>query len=137
MPPCPASGPIDESRPTRQRRATRQKPLQIVRQRLRRGIPIVARLGHRREHDRLQIDRHGRIESSRRRRLVVLDLPHHRVPIVAGKRVPLRDQFVKRDAERIDIGPRVDRPALPEACSGLMYRSVPTTSPVSVTPLSF
>ena len=118
-----AAGPfahaVDKRRPAGQRRLAGQKTLQIVGQRLGRRVALVARLGHRAEHDRFQIDRHGRIDLSRRDRLFVHDLPQQSLAVVAGVRVRLRQQFVQRDAERIDVV-RASTSAAPLACSGLM-----------------
>ena len=48
-----------------------QETVQVVGQRLGRRVSLVARLGHRAEHDRLQIDRHRRVDPPRRNRFVV------------------------------------------------------------------
>ena len=62
---------------------------------------------HRLEDDRLQVARDPRVELPRTGRVLVQDLVHQHGPIGVRERRPAADQLVERDAQPVDIGPRV------------------------------
>jgi hypothetical protein len=91
------------------RRAGAARP---ARPRARRTLEAVARLlGQAAEEDRLEGGREQGRTLARWRRLGLDVLPHHVVPVVAGERQRARRRLVQRDAQRVEVGPAVERQA--------------------------
>ena len=107
VPPGPPPGPLGPAGPPRQQRLPGQVPPEVLRQRRGRGVPRPGLLGHRLQHDRLQIARDPAIELARPRRLIV----HHPLDqsraIRLGEQGPQGQQLIQRDTQGIDVTPRL------------------------------
>src|SRR3954462_11784170 len=101
----PLSEAIGERWPPGERWFSVEESAQVVGQCLRRDVSIVARARHRAEDNRFEVNWHGWIDLARGDRLFVDDLPDEHLAVFAGVRLGLREQFVERHAERIDVGP--------------------------------
>ena len=65
------------------------------------------------------------IQLVRRQRVRFGDMSQQFLPVLAGKCWLQRDELVERHSQGIDIRAAVETRRSPDACSGLMYRSVP------------
>ena len=99
-------------------------------------IAFVGLLGHRLEYDCLQIDGDRAVDAARSDWLFGRDPREQPLLIVTVKRRAECQQFVQRDAQRIDVPPLVHDLDPPRAFSGGIYRTVPNRSPVMETPAS-
>src|SRR5262249_51297646 len=94
--PPPLPQPLPRPRPPRLDRLVRHEPPQILRQLLRRRVPLPRLLPQRLQDDRLQVRRDPRRQTPRRRRLLERDLPQDLLPVRTVHYRPQRQQLVER-----------------------------------------
>jgi hypothetical protein len=105
-PPGPA---LPERWRPRQDRPVLQEAAQVVRQFLRRRVPVGGPLGAGLEYDRLQVRGDGLVQAPRPARLVLGDLPEQFLAVAAVEGGSQGQQLVQRHAERVDVGAVVHR----------------------------
>ena len=116
MPPYPFAQPGDRASTLGRDPKPVDKPPQVLSHLLRRLIAAVRILLQRRQANRLQVDRHPPIHLPRRPRLLVHDLGDHLVAVLGGERPLQRQQFIKRRAQRTNVGAAIQRRLRPAAC---------------------
>src|SRR6187200_688699 len=107
MPPSPAGRKFDERWSPRLNRLVVEPAFQVIGQGRRGGVPLARRFGHRLEYDGFELRRNMLVICTRRPRLLLDDSTQYRMWLVAGNRRFQREQFIQRDAERINVCPMV------------------------------
>ncbi len=108
MPTAQLERPVPEGRPAGLDRFQLEEPPEVVGQIARRVVPLHRLLGHRLQDDRLQVDRHGRVEPTRRARLLQRYLAQQLLAAFPVEGRLQRQQLVERHAQRVDVAPMVD-----------------------------
>ncbi len=86
--------------------------MEVVGQFGRRRISLVRVARHRLQHDGLQVARDRGIELPRPGRFVVQDPVQQRGAVRLVERRPAADQLIERDAQPVNIGPRIPAPLI-------------------------
>jgi hypothetical protein len=111
VPPRQPGGPLPRRRPAGVDRLVLAEASQVVGQLLGGSVAVLGPLGRRLEHDRLQRHGDGPVDPPGGPRLFKGDLPQQLLAVLAVKRRPQRQQFVQRDAQRVDVAAVVQRHA--------------------------